>query len=194
MAGRFERSRENFEEIYEMKSIKFFVLTVLFLFCLTNLALAQEVITGGKAKDYVGEFSKKFSAGTYTVQVLSRNLASPSTQGKIDGIVFNAQSGSFRYIRRKDGDHILVLLSYKKTPVVKIEADNAASFEQMVKENKLVPYIVLGDDGAELAIIYAPYDTRITCRQKKDKSVYLEVESRLRRRNIFIREEGQSHK
>lgn len=94
-----------------MKKYKIIIISLLlFLFYGANLVFAQQLITGSKAKDYVSDFSKKFSAGTYTVQVLTRNLPHPSTQAKIDGIVFNAQSGSFRYVRRMDGDHILILL------------------------------------------------------------------------------------
>ncbi len=172
-----------------MKKYKIiFIFSALFLFYGTNLVFAQQLITNSKAKDYVGDFGKKFSSGTYTVQVLSRNLPHPSTQTKIDGIVFNAQSGSFRYVRRMDGDHILILLSYKKTPVNKIDAANVAEFGKIVKENKLTPYILLNQEGAELAIVYAPPAARITSIQKKDKSVYLEVEVPAFRKIFFMQE------
>lgn len=180
--------------LFSERGRKIFILSALFLFCLTNLVLAQELIKGGKAKEYVGEFSKKFSAGTYTLQVLTRNLPNPSTQAKIDGIVFNAQSGSFRYIRRQDGNHILILLSYKKTPTLKIDASNLASFEQMVKDNKLVPYVLLDNDGAELAIIYTISNAKVIGRQRKNKNVYLEIENPLFKKSIFIRQTEDNFK
>jgi hypothetical protein len=178
----------------KMKKMQVVILTALFLFGLTNLVLAQELIRGGKAKEYVGEFSKKFSAGTYTLQILTRNLPNPSTQAKIDGIVLNAQSGSFRYIRRQDGDHILILLSYKKTPTLKIDGSNVASFEQMVKDNKLVPYVLLDNAGVELAIIYATSNAKIISRQRKSKNVYLQIENPLVKKSIFIRQNENNSK
>lgn len=170
------------------KNKQIFISLTLFLFSLTNLVFGQQLISGGKARDYVGEFSKKFSAGTYTVEVLKRNLPDPRTQAKIDAIIFNAQSGSFRYIRKEDGNHVLILLSYKKTSTLKIDAGNALGFEKTIKDNKLVPYVLLDKEKAELAIIYAPAASKITSRQRKDKSLYLEIETLAFKKNFFIKE------
>lgn len=171
---------------------RIFICILILVSCWANPVFAQELITGRKARNYIGNFAKKFSAGTYTVKVLERNLPNPVTQSKVDGVVFNAQSGSFSYIRRRDGNHILVLLSYKKTAAEKINADNTAEFEQTVKDNKLVPRILLDKEGAELAIVYTPAASKITSRQRKDKSVYLEIKTSDFKEKAFIREKQDS--
>lgn len=138
-------------------------------------AWALTTLRGKEALDRLGDPRTHFAGGSYTAEILKRSHRD-SMHGRFsDGVLFNADGGAFSYLRRKDGDHRILL----DAPDGRQEEAVTPEFWQKEIQNTLSddnpePVVFLADQGKELAVLYVGRGTNINA--KISESGWLEIE------------------
>ena len=146
-----------------MRRISFLFSALAGLFLCCSQAFALTVLTGSPAADYLGDAKQHFLAGHYTCDILARSHRD-SMHGRFsDGVVFNTDGGLFEFLKRKDGDHDLVLDSSsgrEEEPVT--EEFWRHKVANTLSDDNNIPYVFLDDNRKELAVVYVGNGTKVT--------------------------------
>jgi hypothetical protein len=154
---------------------------MLLFIALICVSCSSKYIAGRQARNYIGDLSEKLSSGSYSVIVLERRWPHLSTGSKVDAVIFNPRRSGYEYIRHTEGDHKLKLNARQGQDAVVVTSANSALYEAIIRENKLSPYVVFGEDKEEIIIVYcSPKPCIISCRENKEGDILLEVKERFK--------------
>lgn len=126
-------------------------------------AHALTTLKGDEAKSFIGDIKTHVMAGRYTYEILSRSHRDAMHGRFSDALIFNPEGGNFRYPRRKNGDHILVIddpSGREEEPVT--EDDWRRKIGNTLSDDNNIPYVFLDDSRRELAILYVGKGTEVT--------------------------------
>lgn len=113
------------------------------------------------AWEYIGNLKQKLISGNYTGEILLRSKPDPKHNTLSDGIIFNAGGGRNYYVRRKDGEHIIMLDVPGGREEIKVTEANFPKFENTIHDDNDRPYVLFDQDGNEVAIVFLEWHTNI---------------------------------
>ncbi len=76
---------------------------------LASPVFALTVLKGADASQYLGDIQAHLLSGKYAYEILSRNHRDAMHGRFSDGVIFSPNLGKFLFLRKKDGDCIVVL-------------------------------------------------------------------------------------
>ena len=136
------------------------VLKMLTLFTLGFLltaspAFALIILKQDEAKNYLGDIKAHILSGQYTYDILSRSHRDAMHGRFSDGVIFNTGGGRFLSLRRKDGDHKIVIDSPEGREKDPVNEDNwRQKIDNALSDDNIYPTIFLDDAKKELAIVF----------------------------------------
>jgi hypothetical protein len=135
----------------------------------------MEILKGKEALDFIGEPKAHFVEHGYTAEIMKRSHRD-SMHGRFsDGVLFNAGGGPYSYLKRKDGDHRILL----DAPGGREEGSVTEEFWQKEIKNALSddnpePIVFLDDQSKELGVLFIGRGTKVNGKINQDG--YLEIE------------------
>jgi hypothetical protein len=129
-----------------------------------------------EARQYVGDARTKFTSSNYTYEILSRSHRDAMNGRFSDATLFNPGGGNFLYLRRKDGDHRLVIDSTagrEEEPVT--EAAWRQRIDNALSDDNNIPLVFLDDSRKELAVIFIGKRTNVSQRLNSDGLLEIEI-------------------
>lgn len=154
--------------------------TVFVLLGICGSIIARQAFGAQPGAQYVGNLTDRLSSKPYYAIKLERRNKLPD-KDFIDAIVFTPLSSGYRYIRREDADHRLVINSVKpRQQAAQVQPADIPEYEKLIKTDDMVPYLVRNKKGEELAIVYcALQPCFITDSQRSNGEVVIEVKGSL---------------
>ncbi len=137
-------------------------------------AQAVTVLKRAEADKYLGDIKEKIFAGHYTYEVLSRSHRDAMHGRFSDALLFNTDGGHFEYLRRKDGNHIVLIDSpggRQEDPVTEDAWRNKIS--NVLSDDNNIPFIILDDSNQEIAIVFVGKGTQVNA--KRHESGYTQI-------------------
>lgn len=151
---------------------------ILILFCLPAVCSAK-TISGKEARRYIGDLKTALTSRPYRAIVLERRDPDPANGNNIDAILFDPSGGEYRYIRRLNADHRLMLNVQGGREAALVTAENFSSYEKMIKSNSMTPYVIFDKTKKESVIVYCGLlPCYIEYSETKDGSVSINVRGR----------------
>ena len=136
----------------------------LFLFLslfLASRAFALTVLKGSEASAKLGDLKQHFLQGQYTYDILSRSHRD-SMHGRFsDGVIFNADGGLFKFLRRKEGDVDVILDSPEGRQTAPVSEGDWKKIQYTLSDDNPTPYLFLDDGGRELAAVFIGKGTKV---------------------------------
>lgn len=148
------------------KSVKFFkVILILLIVIIYNAspAFAFKHMKGKEALDYVGDIKTKFTNGKYTYEVLKRTHRDSMNGRFSDAVIFNPQGDRIHYIKRRNGDHDMIL----NHPDGRVEDPATAetliwnALQNTLDDDHPHPHVFFDDEGNEMAVVYIGRKTHL---------------------------------
>ncbi|MDD5348495.1 MAG: hypothetical protein PHT59_07770 [Candidatus Omnitrophica bacterium] len=145
------------------------------------LAACGGIFAAQPAARYVGNLRDHLSLRPYYGITLERRNRIPG-KDFIDAIVFTPLASGYRYIRREDADHRVVINSIKpRRQAAQVQPHDINEYERLIKANDMRPYLVKNKKGEELAIVYcALKPCYIIDSQRPNGEVIIELAGSLR--------------
>ena len=138
------------------------IVLLIFLMLGGSDAFALTVLKNQEAAQYLGDIEKHFLASPYTYEILGRSHRDAMHGRFSDGIVFNAGGGLFRYLRRKDGDHLIVLDSADGREEDPVTAEDwRKKISNSLSDDNDHPIVFLDDSGKEIAVVFIGNDVKV---------------------------------
>ncbi len=129
---------------------------------------AREMLRKDAAWEYIGGIKQKLFSGNYTGEILLRTKTDPKYNTLSDGIIFNTNGGRNYYIKRKDGEHTIMLDVPGGREEILVTEASFPKFENAIHDDNDTPYVLFDRDGNEAAIVFVEWHTRI--KQKFNKT------------------------
>ncbi|MEA3305994.1 MAG: NUDIX domain-containing protein [Candidatus Omnitrophota bacterium] len=121
----------------------------------------REMLKKKEAWEYIGNIKEKLLSGNYTGEILLRSRTDPRYNTLSDGIIFNTNGGRNYYIKRKNGEHMIMLDAPGGRQEVKVTKNNFAKFENTIHDDNDAPYVLFDCNGNEAAIVMVEWHTRV---------------------------------
>lgn|SRR3989338_3924456 len=136
---------------------------VLVLVGVSSNAFALTVLTGSEASQYLGDLKARLLRGKYTYEILGRNHRDAMYGRFSDGLIFNTQGGNFLYLRRQDGDHLVVIDAPNGREEDPVTEDSwRQKIQNTLSDDNNIPYVFLNDQKDEIAVLFVGKGTRVT--------------------------------
>ena len=143
------------------------ILKLLALFTFGFLAMASPVfaltvLKQDEAKSHLGDIKAHIMSGQYTYDILLRNHRDAMHGRFSDGVIFNTGGGRFLSLRRRDGEHKVVIDSpegKEKDPVS--EDDWRRKIGNALSDDNTFAAVFLDDAKKELAIVFVGRGTQV---------------------------------
>ena len=152
-----------------MKKYSRGILALIFLTAGGSNAFALTVLKNQEAAQYLGDVEKHFLSTPYTYDILSRSHRDAMHGRFSDGVIFNTGGGLFRFLKRKDGDHLVILDSAdgrQEDPV------NAEEWRKKISNNlsddNNNPIIFLDESGKEMAVVFVGNGAKVDGKMTDD--------------------------
>ena len=136
----------------------------------------RKILKKKKAWEYIGNLKQKLLSGNYTGEIFLRSAPDPTHNTISDGIIFNTNGGRNYYIKRRDGEHLVMLDVPGGRQEVKVTAANFPKFENAIHDDNGTPYVLFDRDGNEAAIVFVEWHTRVKQHFNKTGEVIVELE------------------
>jgi len=130
----------------------------IFFLISAETACPAALLKGEKAAGHIGSLAERADSGKYSSFVLERRNFHPRTDAEVDGLVLDPQGGAFRQVRRDDSDHKLVLrCCFSPAGKRRLTPETLVFYQEMIRKNKLKPYVLLDRKGDEVCIVYCAF-------------------------------------
>ena len=152
-----------------MRFRKIVLTAAVFVWVFAAPAFALTTLKGEEARKYIGDAKSHFLSKTYTYDVLTRSHRDPMHGRFSDGVIFNPDGGRFGSLRRKVGNHILVIDApdgREKEPVS--EEAWRRQIANVLSDDNPDPIVFLDDAQKELAVVYIGRGTNVTGQMNSD--------------------------
>jgi len=133
----------------------------------TNAKPGRKMLKKKAAQEYIGNIKEKLFSGNYTGEILLRTKPDPKHNTLSDGIIFNTNGGRNYYIKRTDGEHVILLDDPGGRQEITVTEENFPKFENTMHDDNDDPHVLFDKDGNEAAIVFVEWHTRV--RQEFDK-------------------------
>jgi hypothetical protein len=137
------------------------------------------------AWEYIGNIKQKLLSGNYTGEILLRTKPDPKYNTLSDGIIFNTNGGRNYYIKRKDGEHLIMLDVPGGRQEIMVTDANYPKFENTMHDDNDIPYVLFDRDGNEAAIVFVEWHTRVKQKFNKGGEVIIELKGAAPARHRF---------
>lgn len=134
----------------------------------TRIKPGKKMLKKKEAWKYIGNMKRKLLSGNYTGEILLRTKADPKYNTLSDGVIFNTNGGRNYYITRRDGEHVIMLDVPGGRQEITVAESNFPKFENAIHDDNNTPYVLFDRDGAEAAIVFVEWHTRV--KQKFNKT------------------------
>jgi hypothetical protein len=133
-----------------------------FLILVVQPAFALTVLKGPDASSYLGDPKQHFLTGPYTCNILERSHRD-SMHGRFsDGVIFNTGGGPLEFLKRKDGECLVVVDSTSGREVEPVTEDYwRHKLGNTLSDDNNIPVVFLSDDKKELAVVFIGNDTKV---------------------------------
>ncbi len=134
----------------------------------TRAKPGRKILKKDAAWEYIGSIKDTLLSGHYTGEILLRTKTDPKYNTLSDGIIYNTNGGRNYYVKRKNGEHIILLDSPGGREEIIVTEANYSKFENAMHDDNASPYILFDQDGNEAAIVFVEWHTRV--KQKFNKT------------------------
>ncbi len=136
----------------------------------------KKILSKKKAWEYIGDLKERLISGNYTGEILLRSAPDPKRNTISDGIIFNTGGGRNYYVKREDGNHIIMLDVPGGRKEKLVTEDNFPKFENTINDDNKSPYVLFDEDGSEAAIVFLEWHTNIKQKFNKTGEVVIILE------------------
>lgn len=137
-------------------------LAFVFLSLSAHPAYALTVLKGADASAYLGDAKQHFLEGKYTCNVLERSHRDAMHGRFSDGILFNPDGGPLEFLKRKDGECLVVVDSSAGREVEPVTEDYwRHKLGNALSDDNPMPFVFLNDAKKELVVVFVGSDTQV---------------------------------
>jgi len=154
------------------------LMTVMILqLAFSNVAWAFKHVKGDEAKRYVGNIKQKFTNGEYTYEVLKRSHRDSMNARQSDAVIFNRQGERFLYLKRRDGDHKMVLNDSRGRVEDPVTANPLVwnPIQNTLQDDHPHPHVFFDRQGNEIAVVYIGRKTSLKGQLNRDGLLELTI-------------------